>query len=35
VLNKEFHEALIPFVKESAEWKQVYEDKQGLVFEKR
>ena len=35
VLNKEFHEGLIPFVKESAEWKQVYEDKQGLVFEKR
>jgi hypothetical protein len=35
VLNKEFHDGLIPFVKESAEWKQVYEDKQGLVFEKR
>lgn len=35
VLNKEFHDGLIPFVKESPEWKQVYEDKQGLVFEKR
>jgi hypothetical protein len=35
VLNKEFHDGLIPFVKGSADWKQVYEDKEGLVFERR
>jgi hypothetical protein len=32
VLNKEFHEDLIPFVEESAAWEKVYEDKQGIVF---
>jgi hypothetical protein len=35
VLNKKFDEALIPFVTQSPEWQKVYEDKQGLVFEKK
>jgi hypothetical protein len=32
ILNKEFHSDLIPFVKQSKVWKEVYEDKVGLVF---
>jgi hypothetical protein len=32
ILNKEFHSDLIPFVKQSKVWKEVYEDKVGFVF---
>lgn len=32
VLNKEFQADLLPFLKEAPEWKQVYEDKQALVY---
>ncbi len=32
VLSKEFHTDLIPFVAASSTWKNVYEDKQGIVF---
>jgi hypothetical protein len=32
VLNKEFHEKLIPLVTEDAGWRKVYEDKAGVIF---
>ena len=32
VLNKEFHDDLIPLVAQDATWRKVYEDKAGIVY---
>jgi hypothetical protein len=32
ILNKRFHQELIPLVQATPAWRQVYEDEQGIVF---